>query len=314
MNSFITFTLLAMLMATQAEVQMAAQPMASQLMAAQSMTSQPMASPMMAQPMTSPMMAQPMRPMMQSGGVDNAMAQPMRPMMQSGGVSNAIAPVKQDVLPDGSMRIDLSAKQVAFVAGGVARIWKHRTLAYNVLTGKWSEIDGTVAVLDVIEFEAHLWIAQKISNYISNHLPIQGMGNTFVQLGYLALADTYLTRQRLKGLISGIDETKVSFANEVADNFGFLGEVVVAKLASQVNIKETGQMTTFVINGEVQNPPMVTAFIFRIEGHVVYKVALFNCKPKKVFVLEKKTHVFLELASDDCQRTSDDVVYTMNLK
>ena len=288
MNSFITFALLAMLMATQAEVQMAAQPMASQLMAAQSMTSQPMASPMM--------------------------AQPMRPMMQSGGVSNAIAPVKQDVLPDGSMRIDLSAKQVAFVAGGVARIWKHRTLAYNVLTGKWSEIDGTTAVLDVLEFEVHLWIAQKISNYISSNLPIQGMGNAFVQLSYLALADAYLTRQRLKGLISGMDETKVSFANEVAENFDFLGNVVVAKLASQVNLKETGQVTTFVINGELQDPPTVTAFIFRIEGHVVYKVALFHCKPKHVFVRDKKTHVFLELANDDCQRTSDDVVYMMNLK
>ena len=295
MNSFITFALLAMLMATHAEVQMANQPMASQ-------------------PTVSPMTAQPMRPMMQSGGVDNAMAQPMRPMMQAAGASNALAPVKQEVLAPGAMRIDLSPKQVAFVAGGVARVWKHRTLVYNILSGQWSEIDGTTAVLDVIEFEVHLWIAGKVTDYVTTHLPVEGIGSVFVQLGYLALADTYLTRQRLKGLISGMDETKVSFANEVADNFGFLGEVVVAKLASQVNMKETGQMTTFVINGEVQNPPMVTAFIFRIEGHVVYKVALFNCKPKKAFIIDRKTHVFLELASDDCQRASDDVIYMMNLK
>ena len=303
MKSFITLTFLAILMTTQAiEGPMAGQSMAGQSMAAQSMVGQSMA-------------AQPMRPMILSGGVDNAMiSQPMRSMMQATGASNALAPVKQDVLPAGSMRIDLSPKQVAFIAGGIARVWKHRTLVYNVLSGQWSEIDGTTVVLDVIEFEAHLWIAQKISDYVTKTLPIEGMGNVFVQLGYLALADTYLTRQRLKGLISGMDETKVSFANEVSENFSFLGDVVVAKLASQVNMKETGQMTTFVINREVENPPIVTAFIFRIEGHVVYKVALFNCIPKKALILDKKTHVFLELASDDCQRASDDVVYMMNLK
>ena len=308
MKSFITLTFLAILMTTQAiEGPMAGQSMPGQSMAAQSMAGQSMAGQSMA--------AQPMRPMILSGGVDNSMiSQPMRSMMQATGASNALAPVKQDVLPAGSMRIDLSPKQVAFIAGGIARVWKHRTLVYNVLSGQWSEIDGTTVVLDVIEFEAHLWIAQKISDYVTKTLPIEGMGNVFVQLGYLALADTYLTRQRLKGLISGMDETKVSFANEVSENFSFLGDVVVAKLASQVNMKETGQMTTFVINREVENPPIVTAFIFRIEGHVVYKVALFNCIPKKALILDKKTHVFLELASDDCQRASDDVVYMMNLK
>jgi hypothetical protein len=351
MKSFITLTFLAILMTTQAiegpmagqsmpGQSMAAQSMAGQSMAGQSMAGQSMAAQSMAgQSMAGQSMAaQPMRPMILSGGVDNSMiSQPMRSMMQATGASNALAPVKQDVLPAGSMmqatgasnalapvkqdvlpagsmRIDLSPKQVAFIAGGIARVWKHRTLVYNVLSGQWSEIDGTTVVLDVIEFEAHLWIAQKISDYVTKTLPIEGMGNVFVQLGYLALADTYLTRQRLKGLISGMDETKVSFANEVSENFSFLGDVVVAKLASQVNMKETGQMTTFVINREVENPPIVTAFIFRIEGHVVYKVALFNCIPKKALILDKKTHVFLELASDDCQRASDDVVYMMNLK
>jgi hypothetical protein len=300
-------------------------------------TAQPMRAPgagdiaMQAQPIR-PMMApgagdiampaQPIRPMMAPGAGDIAMpAQPIRPMIAQGFGSNTIVPttnvpaaIKQEELPAGSMRIDLSSKHMAFFAGALVRGLKHRTLVFHVLTGQWSEIDGKTAVLDVLEFEAHLWIAQQISNYLSNNLPIQGMGNAFIQIGYLALAETYLTRQRLKGMIAGIDETEVSFANEVAQNFGFLGEVVVAKLAAQVNLKERGQSTPFVINGEVEETTRVTVFIFRVEGHVVYKVALFRCTPKYVFIREKKSHVFLELTSNTCQRESDEVVYMMNLK
>jgi hypothetical protein len=238
----------------------------------------------------------------------------MPPLMQTINPSipaNAVA--KQEVIPNGNMRIDLTPNHLSFIAGGTIRAFKHRTLIYNLLSGQWSEIDGRKAVMDVVEFEVHLWIAKQISNYLSKHLPIQGMGGAVVQLGYMAFAETYLTRQRLKGMISMIDETKVSFADEVAENFDFLGKVVVAKLVTQVNLNEKGQTTTFVLNKEVKNTEMVTAFIFRIEGNVVYKVAIFTCKPKHTFVHEKKTHFLLELADDTCKRTSDDVVYMMNL-
>jgi len=244
-----------------------------------------------------------------------SVAQPnMPPSIQSINPSipaNAVA--KQEVIPNGNMRIDLTPNHLSFIAGGTIRAFKHRTLIYNLLSGQWSEIDGRKAVMDVVEFEVHLWIASKISNYLSKNLPIQGMGGAVVQLGYMAFAENYLTRQRLKGMISMIDETKVSFADEVAENFDFLGKVVVAKLVTQVNLNEKGQTTTFVLNKEVKNTEMVTAFIFRIEGNVVYKVAIFTCKPKHTFVHEKKTHFLLELADDTCKRTSDDVVYMMNL-
>ena len=226
-------------------------------------------------------------------------------------IPNALA--KQEALSPGSLRIDLAPSDVKYIAGGIVRAFKHRTLIYNVLSGQWSEIDGQKAILDVIEFEVHLWIAKQLSEYLSKNLPIQGMGNVFVQLGYMAIAENYLTRQRLKGMISMMDETKVSFADEVAKNFDFLGEVVVAKLATQVNLKEVGQTTTFVLNKVVKDTEQVTAFIFRIEGNVVYKVAILNCKPKHVFVHERKTHFLLELANETCKRVSDEVIYMMNL-
>ena len=237
-------------------------------------------------------------------------------MMQSmtnmqGKEINAVA--KQEVLQSGSLRIDLTPNHLRYIVGGTVRAFKHRTLIYNVLTGQWSEIDGQKVILDVIEFEIHLWIAKHVSEYLSKNLPIQGMGNIFIQLSYMTFAENYLTRQRLKGMISMIDETKVSFADEVAKNFDFLGQIVVAKLVTQVNLKEVGQTTTFVLNKEVQNAEIVTAFIFRIEGNVVYKVAIYNCRPKHVFVYERKTHLLLELANETCKRSSDDVIYMMNL-
>ena len=235
--------------------------------------------------------------------IQQPMLQPMQPRPVVGNVA-VNNPQTQSVIPSsGSTTITISEKQQAFVAKWAVRIYKHRLLVYNIISGQWNEINVQDSVLDVLWFEGQLFIVGKIGNYLSEKLPISGMGGAIVQSAMLTIADTYLTRGRIKAMFANTDVSTQVFAQRVANIFSELSPVVVAKLYSQVNLDDKEAMTLFTVKLPNEDVTIVSVIIYKVYADTVYVNAIYRCKPENLNQHNGQLNIIVKLSM--CQKDSD---------
>jgi hypothetical protein len=248
------------------------------------------------------LLQQPMQQSMQQS-MQQPMLQPMQPRPVVGNVA-VNNPQTKSVMPSsGSTTITISEEQQAFVAKWAVRIYKHRLLVYNIISGQWNEINVQDSVLDVLWFEGQLFIVGKIGNYLSEKLPISGMGGVIVQSAMLTIADTYLTRGRIKAMFANTDVSTQVFAQRVANIFSDLSPVVVAKLYSQVNLEDREAMTLFTVKLAKEDVTVLTVIIYKVHADTVYVNAIYRCKPENIN--EHNGHLNIIVKLSMCQKDDD---------
>ncbi len=228
--------------------------------------------------------------------------QPMQPRPVVGNVA-VNNPQTKSVIPSSGSTITISEEQQAYMAKWAVRIYKHRLLVYNIISGQWNEINVQDSVLDVLWFEGQLFIVGKIGNYLSEKLPISGMGGAIVQSALLTIADTYLTRGRIKAMFANTDVSTQVFAQRVANIFSELSPVVVAKLYSQVNLDDREAMTLFTVKLPKEEVTIVTVIIYKVYADTVYVNAIYRCKPENLNEYNGQLNIIVKLSM--CQKDSD---------
>jgi hypothetical protein len=235
--------------------------------------------------------------------MQQSMQQSMQPRPVVGNVAVNNPQTKSLIPSSGSTTITISEEQQAYMAKWAVRIYKHRLLVYNIISGQWNEINVQDSVLDVLWFEGQLFIVGKIGNYLSEKLPISGMGGAIVQSALLTITDTYLTRGRVKAMFANTDVSTQVFAQRVANIFSELSSVVVAKLYSQVNLNDREAMTLFTVKLPKEEVTIVTVIIYKVYVDTVYVNAIYRCRPENLNEHNGQLNIIVQLSR--CQKDND---------
>ena len=119
----------------------------------------------------------------------------------------------------------------------------------------------------------------------------------------LTIADTYLTRGRIKAMFANTDVSTQVFAQRVANIFSELSPVVVAKLYSQVNLDDKEAMTLFTVKLPKEEVTIVTVIIYKVYADTVYVNAIYRCKPENLNEYNGQLNIIVKLSM--CQKDSD---------